>query len=466
MTRIRSLSLACASALIVSAAVSGARPHYTGTLRMAIETTPRAIDPFGVVDTTMARQVYPLVFETLLAVNPSGGLRPMLATSWASDAAGWHIRLRRGVRLHDGSLLDAAAVAAVLRTRFPEWRITTADDELTIADGGVPADVPWALAHRGSVIAVRQASGAWVGTGPFRVDRLEPGRLTLAAHTEHWSGRPFLDAIEVDLGRSRAAQLADLELGRLDLASLQPADVRRAEQRQRRSWTSKPLDLIALVFEPHRAADGGAPLRRTVAASFDRRAIARVVAQGQAEPATAVLPAWIGGYTLPETSGPVLTRSAVAALAADQRTVVVRVPAGDAVSRAIADRLAVDAQQAGFSIIVQVPTGGLAPRADARLVRVPVDVTSPDRALAGVIAALGPRSQISGLSPRPGTAVEEVARIEAALAERRVLVPIVHLPEIAASAARVEDWAGPLILPDGTWDLANVWLRAAETAPR
>jgi len=433
---------------------------------MAIETTPRAIDPFGVVDTTMARQVYPLVFETLLAVNPSGGLRPMLATSWASDAAGWHIRLRRGVRLHDGSLLDAAAVAAALRTRFPEWRITTADDELTIADGGVPADVPWALAHRGSVIAVRQVSGAWVGTGPFRVDRLDPGRLTLAAHTEHWSGRPFLDAIEVDLGRSRAAQLADLELGRLDLASLQPADVRRAEQRQRRSWTSKPLDLIALVFEPHRAADGGAPLRRTVAASFDRRAIARVVAQGQAEPATAVLPAWIGGYTLPETSGSVLTRSAVAALSADQRTVVVRVPAGDAVSRAIADRLAVDAQQAGFSIVVQVPTGGLAPRADARLVRVAVDVTTPDRALAGIIAALGPRSQMSGLSPRPGTAVEEVARIEAALAERRVLVPIVHLPEIAASASRVEDWAGPLILPDGTWDLANVWLRSAETAPR
>jgi hypothetical protein len=99
-------------------------------------------------------------------------------------------------------------------------------------------------------------------------------------------------------------------------------------------------------------------------------------------------------------------------------------------------------------------------------VRVPVDVTSPDRALAGVIAALGPRSQLSGLSPRPGTAVEEVARIEAALAERRVLVPIVHLPEITASAPRVEDWAGPLILPDGTWDLANVWLRAAETAPR
>jgi len=446
--------------------VSGARPHYAGTLRTAIEDTPRSIDPFGAAAGAMARRIYPLVFETLIGVNPSGGLRPMLATSWRSDDAGWHIHVRRGVRLHDGSLLDAGIVAAVLRTRFPEWRIATLDDELTIAADGVPADLPWALAHRGNVIAVRQGSGAWVGTGPFRVDRLEPGRLTLAAHDAHWNGRRFVDTIEVDLGRSRAAQLADLELGRLDLASLQPADVRRAEQRQRRSWTSKPLDLVALVFEPHRAADSGAPLRRTVAAAFDRRAIARVVAQGQAEPATAVLPAWIGGYTLPETSGPVLTRSAVAALPADQRTVVVRVPPGDAVSRAIADRLAVDAQQAGFSIIVQVPAGGLAPRADARLVRVPVDVTSPDRALAGVIAAIGPRSQMSGMSPRPGTAVEEVARIEAALAERRVLVPIVHLPEITASAPRVEDWAGPLILPDGTWDLANVWLRAAETAPR
>jgi hypothetical protein len=73
---------------------------------------------------------------------------------------------------------------------------------------------------------------------------------------------------------------------------------------------------------------------------------------------------------------------------------------------------------------------------------------------------------MAGLAQSPSARVEEVARIEAILAERSVLVPIVHLPEIAASAPRVEGWSGPLMLPDGSWDLANVWLRAVETAPR
>jgi hypothetical protein len=128
----------------------------------------------------------------------------------------------------------------------------------------------------------------------------------------------------------------------------------------------------------------------------------------------------------------------------------------------------VDAQQAGVSMTVQVPAGRVTPRADARVVRVPVDVTSPERALAGILAALGPRTMplMPGVSPPAGVPIEEVVRFESALAERRILVPIVHLPEIAAAAPRVEGWTGPLVRPGGSWDLANAWLRAAETAPR
>jgi hypothetical protein len=157
----------------------------------------------------------------------------------------------------------------------------------------------------------------------------------------------------------------------------------------------------------------------------------------------------------------------VAALPVQWRTIVLRVPPDDPVLRAIADRLVVDAQQAGITITVQVPAGRVTPRADARLLRVPVDVTSPERALAGVLTPFVPRmGTLLGVSPPPGAPIEDVVRLESLLAGQQFLVPIVHLPEIVAVAPRVDGWTGPLVRPDGSWNLADAWLRPTETTPR
>jgi ABC-type transport system substrate-binding protein len=393
----------------------------------------------------------------------------MLATAWEREpSGGWRFRIRPGVRLHDGSLLDAATVATVVKAREGSWNVTAGDGFITVDPALGPQDVVWALARREMAIAVRQPSGMWIGSGPFRIDQMDAARMRLAAHEAYWNGRSFVDVIQVEFGRAPAVQMADLEAGRLDVASARPADVRRSAQRQVRTFVSQPVDLVVLAFEPHRGTDATAALRRTMAAAFDRQAIARVVAQGQAEPATALVPAWIGGYVLPPAQGRPLAPAAVAALPIEERTFPLRVPADDPVLRAIADRLVVDAQQAGISMTVQAPAGRVAPRADARLLRIPVEVTSPERALSGIVVALGPRMVplMPGVSPRPGAPVEDVVRFESAVAERRALVPIVHLPDIAAAAPRVEGWTGPLVSAGGHWDLANVWLRAPETAPR
>jgi hypothetical protein len=52
------------------------------------------------------------------------------------------------------------------------------------------------------------------------------------------------------------------------------------------------------------------------------------------------------------------------------------------------------------------------------------------------------------------------------LAGQQFIVPIVHLPEIVAGAPRVDGWTGPLVRPDGSWNLADAWLRPTETTPR
>src|SRR5262249_28356661 len=153
-------------------------------------------------------------------------------------------------------------------------------------------ELPWILADSRHAIAVRSGD-ALVGTGPFRIDRLEASTLLLRAHDGHRRGRPFVDAIRVQTGQPLGAQLADLEAGRADLVSIRATDARRVTDRGMQVVGSRPLELVALVFEPHRTSEAFAAVARTLAASVDRETLCRVLLQQRAVPAPALLPVWL-----------------------------------------------------------------------------------------------------------------------------------------------------------------------------
>ena len=485
MTRTNFWFPVLASIVVVSTVVSGERPRYGDTMRIETQARIRSIDPVAEaadsLEASLKDTVLPLMFETLVSVDPAGGLKPVLATSWATDGSGarWRFTLRSGVTLHDGSTLEASQVVAALTPQLPDAQLAVEGRGVVIDTAGRP-DLLWELADRRRAIVVRAPSGDPIGTGPFRVERLEPSRLLLRAHDGYWGSRPFLDGVRIDFDRPPASQLTSIETGQADLVTVRPTDVRRLAQRQLRAAASRPRELFALVFEPHRASPTDRPVRRALAAAIDRESMARVLLQGYGEPARALLPAWLSGYPpfvveeerrqgVPgdREQSPLLSRSVIAGLPSQQRSMILRVTAGDTVAQAVADRVAVDAREAGFSVSVQVPTG-LAPRADLRLIRVTVPATSPDRSLAALMAALGQRTLASVTrepAPPPGAPLQVVARAERALLQPHVIVPIVHVPAVYASGDRVESFDGPLVLPTGGWDLANAWLRPAGVRP-
>jgi hypothetical protein len=155
-----------------------------------------------------------------------------------------------------------------------------------------------------------------------------------------------------------------------------------------------------------------------------------------------------------------LSRAAIAALPLDQRELTLRVDASDPLAHAIADRIAVDAREIGFTIKVQAPAG-LAPRPDARLMRVRVPNTSPDRALAALIERIGNRDggAVQATLP-PGATLDAVYQAERQQLERSVIVPIAHLPDIYGLSDRVGTWNRPAISASGAWNFADVWLRS------
>jgi peptide/nickel transport system substrate-binding protein len=459
--------------MVLGASPRAARPHYGGQLRVEMPSVIRTLDP--VIPTHDAGEhaararILPLVFEGLVRVDTDGGLRPALATSWAHDdrSVRWRFALRSSVRLHDGTLLQAPQVASVIGAQDPAWRVGSSGDTVVIETDRPRPDLPWELADGRFAIVSRTSAGGLLGTGPFRIDRMEPRVLTLRAFEDHWAGRPFVDAVQINEGRSYADQLSSVELGRADLVAVRPTDLRRIAQRGLRAAASRPIDVFALVFEPHRSGAADESVRTTIAASINRDALGTILLHRQGEPAAALLPAWLSGYapSFVQDSRPALTPPAVGRLGPDRRSIILRIDASDTVAQEIAARISVDAREAGVTITVQAPAG-LAPRPDARLIRVRLETTTPDRALAAALHAFGPRvaALARSAAPAAGARLDAVLEAERALVEHAVFVPLVHVREVYALGERVDSWSGSAVLGSGAWNLSNVWVRPEPVA--
>jgi len=465
MKRFTFLLPATVSVAAAVANVDAARPHYGGTLRVQTQAIIRNLDPSPSSPAGMIRaRVQSLVFETLTRADPAGGLRPALATTWEHDARDlvWRLHLRAGVTLHGGSALEPWHVASALRAANPRWKVSTDGDLLIVEIDRPNRDLAWELADVRNAVVVRTPAGTPSGTGPFRLERIDSTRIALHAHDEYWGGRPFLDAVQIDMGAATDNRLSNLEVGRSEMATIGPTEVRRLAQRNLRIVASRPLATYAVVFEPPAAAAAAEPLRRTIAATIDREAIRSVLLQRYGEPATMLLPGWLSGYAALAAAGDrPMSRAAISALPLEQRALTLRVDADDTLAHALADRIAVDVREIGLTMKVQAPVG-LAPRADARLLRIDFAATTPDRALAAAVETLGQRVVALATNEAalpPGAPVDAVYRLERALLERCVIVPVVHVPEMYAITDRVRSSDGDPALANGAWNIANVWLR-------
>jgi ABC-type transport system substrate-binding protein len=415
---------------------AAARPRYGGTLRIQVRESIAAIEP------TVPGSLPSLVFERLVRLDARGRPEPALAVGWQHDPARnqWEFRLRPGVAFHDGSTLAPAMVVASLEPVLPEAAFSTTADSVVVRLDRPAPDLPARLARTGFIAA--PAGGLLVGTGPFRLARLEPGRrASFAANENYWDGRPFLDAVEVEMGRPLRDQLIDLELNKADLVELAPGDARRAADRGRRLWTSAPIELLALGAEE--SVDPR--LRQALAPAIDRAAMHSVLLQRQGEIAGGLLPQWLSGYAFLFPAAPDLARARAlaAALPAAARSAPLVYDPGDPLARSIAERIAVNARDAGITLHPTARHAGPA----LRLVRLRIGAADPAAALAG----------LSGQTPPPADP-QALYHAERALLESLRLIPLFHLPALYGAGAHLRTWTGPAVTRLGDWRLEDVWL--------
>jgi ABC-type transport system substrate-binding protein len=390
-----------------------------------------------------------LILETLVTVDDSGHPHAALAASWQASPTNqhWQFHLRRGVKFHDGTALTPEVAAASLRAGNPSWNVSADADSVVIERGIADPEMLAELALPRNAIAKRNTEGSPSGTGPFHIVDWQPGkRLTLAAEEGYWHGRPFLDNIEIEMGRSFRDQMTALELGRTDLVEIAPEQAHRVSLDGRRLANSPPVELLALLFTRDAQSPEEKSLREALAWSVERGSIRSVLLQGAGQPAAGVLPNWMSGY------GFVFSTNADLSRALHAREQVRTVPTwtvgydgGDAVARLLAERIALNGRDAGLSL---QPTS--AAPADLRLIRIPLPSADPWIALAQVASMAGlpvPKSE--------GASVEDLYAAEQAVLATQKMIPLFHLPVTYAASASLKNWT---LRSDGSWNLADAWL--------
>ncbi|MGA3292957.1 MAG: ABC transporter substrate-binding protein [Candidatus Acidiferrales bacterium] len=309
----------------------------------------------------------------------------------------------------------------------------------------------------------RSADGSFAGTagsGPFRIAEWESGKhLTLAANEGCSGGRPFVDSVEIQMGRAVKDRLLDLELDRMDFAEIPAEEARRAAERGIRVSMSEPDDVVAIVFVAGRPAAEDARVREALARSLDRAAMVNFILQKQGEPAGGLLPQWSSGTAfLFSPAADVSGAKELVAQIGRSAQIVLGYDSGDSLEQSLAERIVVDAREAGLRVAAQALAQGTAAATgrDARLMRLRMRSPHPHAALGGFIAALAP---VAGLDAAPlaeGASAEEIYERERAIVSGYRVVPLVWLPQAYGLGARVRDWKAPSA-GEG-WPLADIWL--------
>jgi peptide/nickel transport system substrate-binding protein len=449
-------------------AIASTRPHYGGTLRVELSARVASLDPAEKPtewpEAEAKQHLLNLAFDPLVRLDEHGQPRSALALSWeaSKDKKRWELKLRPNVKFHDGTPLAATDVVSAIAKWKESWNVSGAADTVVIVSSDAEPNLPVEL----SLIFVSRKSvdGAILGTGPFKLNMWQPGaRAVFTANEEHWEGRPFVDSIEVEMGRPSREQFVDFELGKTDLIELAPDQLRGVAQSGKRTWSSAPVEfyfLSTFSLAGDALSYSSADFRDALAAVIDRAAIHNVLLQKQGEIAGGCLPQWLSGYSFLLTAERNLdeARRERAKLTATLPLLTLAYDSEDLLARAIAERVALNAREIGVTLQVK-PQNAMEKNArpNVQLLRRRADVPHPALAMDSVCP-----STHWGYS---GTKADEMLQLYKLEVEARgqapYRVPLFYLPESVAISARVKNW---MPYRWGQWRLADVWLAPDEAA--
>jgi peptide/nickel transport system substrate-binding protein len=202
---------------------------------------------------------------------------PNLATSWkAVDDTTWEVKLRQGVKFHDGSPFSAKDVKATfdrvldpakkMTARGNHAKIKTVEvvDDHTVrfkTDGPYPLFVERMTAQvMQSEKVIKEKGHDWmqehpIGTGPYKLVRWNRKQEHLLERNDaYWGAKPAFKYVRIRIIPEQATQIAELLAGGVDVIK------------------AVPPDQMDLINKSGNARTSTSPILRTAMLQFDQAA--------------------------------------------------------------------------------------------------------------------------------------------------------------------------------------------------
>jgi len=267
-----------------------------------------------------------LLYDALTQISGDGTrMLPALAESWEKSADGltYTFTLRRNVRFHDGSPLDAEAVKISYERQYArgsphysaappnvyERTLSGLVKEIRVLDAHTVAiTLAYPRPHEFSVVKIvspaalrghgNDLSRAPAGTGPFRLEHWEGGEVRLASFPQSWHGRPRLDAVRFVALGTDAEAVERLAGGGFHLLLNVPPDFFEQLQEHPEVHLVKfgGLNTMVLGMLLDRPALRDRRLREALVRAVNRERIATVLGRGAMLPAQGPLPPGCAGF--------------------------------------------------------------------------------------------------------------------------------------------------------------------------
>ena len=205
---------------------------------------------------------------------------PNLATSWKTiDDTTWEVKLRQGVRFHDGSPFTAKDVKASFdRVLDPARKMTARGNHAKIksvevvddhtvrfkTDGPYPLFVERMTAlvmHSEKVL--REKPHEWVqenpiGTGPYKLVRWNRKQEhLLVRNDDYWGPKPAFKYVRIRIIPEQATQIAELISGGVDIIKAVPPDQMDVIDKSGQARTATSPILRTAMLQLDQAARGG-----------------------------------------------------------------------------------------------------------------------------------------------------------------------------------------------------------------